>query len=147
MLHTLYYTTNKLSSAVQSDGVHVYFFFFFFFQAEDGIRDYKVTGVQTCALPISGLPAAAGDAALLSVHSRALERLLDPGADVQRLRFAGPAPPDLPGRTAEQSGDRRFGLLPAGVRQRGSAAGLHADHRQRDGGERRGRRPYLQGAV
>src|ERR1022692_1826979 len=28
-------------------------FFFFFFQEEDGIRDYKVTGVQTCALPIS----------------------------------------------------------------------------------------------
>src|SRR5256885_13255628 len=27
---------------------------FFFFQAEDGIRDYKVTGVQTCALPIFG---------------------------------------------------------------------------------------------
>src|SRR5256885_5248176 len=27
---------------------------FFFFQAEDGIRDYKVTGVQTCALPICG---------------------------------------------------------------------------------------------
>src|SRR5256885_1397251 len=27
---------------------------FFFFQAEDGIRDYKVTGVQTCALPILG---------------------------------------------------------------------------------------------
>src|SRR5256885_10370206 len=27
----------------------------FFFQAEDGIRDYKVTGVQTCALPISGI--------------------------------------------------------------------------------------------
>src|SRR2546426_11834783 len=31
-----------------------YFGFFFFFQAEDGIRDYKVTGVQTCALPICG---------------------------------------------------------------------------------------------
>src|SRR2546426_5062666 len=30
--------------------------FFFFFQAEDGIRDYKVTGVQTCALPISTSP-------------------------------------------------------------------------------------------
>src|SRR5438034_4361954 len=29
------------------------FFFFFFFQAEDGIRDHCVTGVQTCALPIS----------------------------------------------------------------------------------------------
>src|SRR5208337_5419985 len=34
------------------------FFFFFFFQAEDGIRDTSVTGVQTCALPI--YPGAAG---------------------------------------------------------------------------------------
>ena len=30
--------------------------FVFFFQAEDGIRDTSVTGVQTCALPISGVP-------------------------------------------------------------------------------------------
>src|ERR1022692_4937532 len=33
---------------------------FFFFQAEDGIRDYKVTGDQTCALPMcisAGVPA------------------------------------------------------------------------------------------
>src|SRR5438093_3562207 len=29
-----------------------FMFFFFFFQAEDGIRDWSVTGVQTCALPI-----------------------------------------------------------------------------------------------
>src|SRR6266496_2157477 len=29
-----------------------FIFFFFFFQAEDGIRDLYVTGVQTCALPI-----------------------------------------------------------------------------------------------
>src|SRR5256885_8469325 len=33
-------------------GVDTSLRFFFFFQAEDGIRDYKVTGVQTCALPI-----------------------------------------------------------------------------------------------
>src|SRR5215203_595134 len=33
----------------------MWFFFFFFFQAEDGIRDIGVTGVQTCALPISGV--------------------------------------------------------------------------------------------
>src|SRR5690348_17445370 len=33
------------------------FFFFFFFQAEDGIRDGRVTGVQTCALPILGVAA------------------------------------------------------------------------------------------
>src|SRR5256885_3436769 len=32
--------------------IAVWLIFFFFFQAEDGIRDYKVTGVQTCALPI-----------------------------------------------------------------------------------------------
>src|SRR6266542_3156339 len=31
----------------------IFLFFFFFFQAEDGIRDATVTGVQTCALPIS----------------------------------------------------------------------------------------------
>src|SRR5205823_1525351 len=32
---------------------YIHDFFFFFFQAEDGIRDKLVTGVQTCALPIS----------------------------------------------------------------------------------------------
>src|SRR5205823_10299069 len=32
---------------------HFFLVFFFFFQAEDGIRDKLVTGVQTCALPIS----------------------------------------------------------------------------------------------
>src|SRR5437868_14597266 len=37
------------------------FFFFFFFQAEDGIRDRNVTGVQTCALPISLLAAREGE--------------------------------------------------------------------------------------
>src|SRR2546421_4582282 len=39
------------------DFLHSYarfFLFFFFFQAEDGIRDLIVTGVQTCALPICG---------------------------------------------------------------------------------------------
>src|SRR2546425_12980388 len=35
-------------------------FFFFFFQAEDGIRDKLVTGVQTCALPISTADATSG---------------------------------------------------------------------------------------
>src|SRR2546429_2318468 len=40
------------------------FLFFFFFQAEDGIRDVAVTGVQTCALPISYQPNARLDPAL-----------------------------------------------------------------------------------
>src|SRR6266403_332567 len=34
---------------------------FFFFQAEDGIRDLYVTGVQTCALPISSMPVVVRD--------------------------------------------------------------------------------------
>src|SRR6266540_4792616 len=47
------------------------YFVFFFFQAEDGIRDRDVTGVQTCALPISARRVAAGaaDGALpLALH-------------------------------------------------------------------------------
>src|SRR2546430_6379713 len=51
-------------------------FFFFFFQAEDGIRDLTVTGVQTCALPISSsrrrraAPSAAGSATCISGGGR-----------------------------------------------------------------------------
>src|SRR5256885_9405607 len=40
---------------------------FFFFQAEDGIRDYKVTGVQTCALPISQFSGVAGNPYAITV--------------------------------------------------------------------------------
>src|SRR6266478_7300144 len=58
-------------------------FFFFFFQAEDGIRDLTVTGVQTCALPIYFDRAGLGpDAAPL-----------DPGACLgMRLSKQNPAP-------------------------------------------------------
>src|SRR5258706_3274622 len=45
--------------------------FFFFFQAEDGIRDWSVTGVQTCALPISQ----AGINALLNQSSLGIQLL------------------------------------------------------------------------
>src|SRR2546426_5040783 len=51
--------------------------FFFFLQAEDGIRDYKVIGVQTCALPISAEPA------MVDVRHRAALGLL--AQDVARL--------------------------------------------------------------
>src|SRR5262249_58693420 len=37
------------------------YLFFFFFQAEDGIRDWSVTGVQTCALPIFDVIVTAGE--------------------------------------------------------------------------------------
>src|SRR6266545_5936899 len=45
-------------------------YFFFFFQAEDGIRDKLVTGVQTCALPIS-------DALTTAVLAGGLHAVLD----------------------------------------------------------------------
>src|SRR5438034_3967529 len=38
--------------AVSNGMLYISLFIFFFFQAEDGIRDHCVTGVQTCALPI-----------------------------------------------------------------------------------------------
>src|SRR5690606_40619360 len=44
--------------------VNLFLFSCFFFQAEDGIRDFHVTGVQTCALPICRQPGAAEDPAL-----------------------------------------------------------------------------------
>src|SRR2546427_8292659 len=40
---------------VHSISIDFWLLFFFFFQAEDGIRDLTVTGVQTCALPISAV--------------------------------------------------------------------------------------------
>src|SRR5207247_8093987 len=42
----------------------------FFFQAEDGIRDPLVTGVQTCALPILALPLVRGDVHLVAQGER-----------------------------------------------------------------------------
>src|SRR5256885_13143069 len=45
-------TIQLLTQPTSLSAYRVLSFFFFFFQAEDGIRDYKVTGVQTCALPI-----------------------------------------------------------------------------------------------
>src|SRR3989449_11522893 len=50
--------------------------FFFFFQAEDGIRDVAVTGVQTCALPILGHPKVLEAAVIAVPHPRWVERPL-----------------------------------------------------------------------
>src|SRR5256885_2955566 len=58
----------------------------FFFQAEDGIRDYKVTGVQTCALPISPR----GDGVARARHLRDDGRPVDP---VHRAATPGRAHP------------------------------------------------------
>src|SRR5690606_40253019 len=60
----------------------------FFFQAEDGIRDFHVTGVQTCALPISISPNVNDPGfrntsfdQLRGTYREAIEGLIDGGAD------------------------------------------------------------------
>src|SRR3712207_4805634 len=50
-----------------------------FFQAEDGIRDIGVTGVQTCALPIFGVPLG-----VLSAKSRPVEAAMKPTLDIMQ---------------------------------------------------------------
>src|SRR5947208_17051136 len=54
--------------------------FFFFFQAEDGIRDDLVTGVQTCALPISRRIATTPRRGVAIRRAHALKGLQDPTA-------------------------------------------------------------------
>src|SRR2546429_1782051 len=56
--------TSKCSGLARTELIHI---FFFFFQAEDGIRDVAVTGVQTCALPISS--ASQGASATSRLHT------------------------------------------------------------------------------
>src|SRR5258706_99950 len=60
---------HRLSNGLQPFSHLICFYlFFFFFQAEDGIRDWSVTGVQTCALPIwSGRCASAQIARQLAI--------------------------------------------------------------------------------
>src|SRR5258706_8157181 len=48
----------SLFAVITISDVTVFWLLFFFFQAEDGIRDWSVTGVQTCALPISSADSA-----------------------------------------------------------------------------------------
>src|SRR5690606_40225262 len=51
---------------------------YFFFPAEDGIRDFHVTGVQTCALPIFGHDEAT-EGQTTSVHRNYMDKDLTPG--------------------------------------------------------------------
>src|SRR3712207_6896458 len=70
-----------------------YLLFFFFFQAEDGIRDIGVTGVQTCALPI--LAARAGTDGVIrpvDLVSGATQRATSAGSALAVLAPGLPAP-------------------------------------------------------
>src|SRR5690606_16797284 len=59
---------------------------FFFFQAEDGIRDFHVTGVQTCALPISLPGDWQGREVVLGLRPEHLARAADAEADAVAAR-------------------------------------------------------------
>src|SRR5260370_32751721 len=63
----------RRTNSYDSNCSRLSFVFFFFFQAEDGIRDSSVTGVQTCALPIFAAEHRA--TTVLKVHART--RILD----------------------------------------------------------------------
>src|SRR2546422_148099 len=76
--------------------------FFFFFQAEDGIRDVAVTGVQTCALPIA--PPRGGDGRAGLVREGALGE----GGRAPRIRAAsaGCSPSPLGARNGRPDRNR-----------------------------------------
>src|SRR5438132_14096981 len=75
--------------------------FFFFFQAEDGIRDHCVTGVQTCALPI--LYGIVGDAVAARALADRVRGALGPGRHgVTHDPVHGRSPRALPHRSEER---------------------------------------------
>src|SRR2546426_4870683 len=78
-------------------------FFFFFFQAEDGIRDYKVTGVQTCALPISRLWELCAQ-----LHPSGRRRWGEGGCGVQGRRAQGASAEVGAGEAQEHRGQDRL---------------------------------------
>src|SRR2546430_6608963 len=61
----------------------------FFFQAEDGIRDLTVTGVQTCALPISRVLAPGGGLGFLT-HNRTIVGFLQVVWDEEYVQHTMP---------------------------------------------------------
>src|SRR5207249_6688381 len=95
----------------------------FFFQAEDGIRDRNVTGVQTCALPIS------------KASSPALRARSQPGRDLRPAMDGGPPTRDERDVSARQL-DVFLLAAPDLVEERPDALGGRSEERRvgREGG-------------
>src|SRR3989449_7444402 len=107
------------------------FFFFFFFQAEDGIRDVAVTGVQTCALPISRiLPPTDAPPGGADPARDAAGRAQPPGVPAARRR-GGPLPVEPSARDPDRHGGRGAGHR---QRRRGQTVGKIPGHRGPAGG-------------
>src|SRR5690349_22164490 len=99
----------KISSSVLLLSLCI-FAFFFFFQAEDGIRDLYVTGVQTCALPISCATPGRLPARLATGRGAGPARRRPPRSRPTRARRAGsPRPRRRTRRRGLRSEERRVG--------------------------------------
>src|SRR5690606_40519885 len=88
---------------------HLFLHLYFFFQAEDGIRDFHVTGVQTCALPIWG---PATGPVLFSDYEEGGDRLRSAGRTPgrrPRRRRSGTGTKSKTGTSAWRSEERRVG--------------------------------------
>src|SRR5690606_40698980 len=91
--------------------------YLFFLQAEDGLRDFQVTGVQTCALPISRPPSAAPARRRIAARAIAAPACAraSRGAPIERNApaRASPAAPaaraEAPGLSSSRSEERRGG--------------------------------------
>src|SRR5438034_7518963 len=84
----------------------LFFYFFFFFQAEDGIRDHCVTGVQTCALPIS-----------VRRHELRRRRLPHRGASLLRRELSDPRDGPCRERQGRDRGQRLLRRVVGGGRE------------------------------
>src|SRR5206468_7922847 len=95
----------------------------FFFQAEDGIRDLIVTGVQTCALPIcarrrqevDGRGASRHVGVALGVHGDAIALVVVAAAEIGGVEEGGPCRVEL---RDEGGGDATKGRLDRALRRR-----------------------------
>src|SRR2546421_8264714 len=83
------------------------FVFFFFFQAEDGIRDLIVTGVQTCALPISKALSSLRSAGALQNGPRSRRRSSKPNLKELGGKARGSTPPRASNINSLRSRDRK----------------------------------------
>src|SRR5258706_1213808 len=85
---------------------------YFFFQAEDGIRDWSVTGVQTCALPISRLRRRSRAVAVDGGRRASLGgrgRRSDAADALRHEKGSRPRPESDPGGEQDRSEERRVG--------------------------------------
>src|SRR3989441_4589884 len=112
----------------------------FFFQAEDGIRDKLVTGVQTCALPISAL----FDGGERAGEERGVRLHRDPGAEGGPRPDQAREPPaleparDAEGTQEEEEAEKKIAL--AGLPGAAGQMVRREDERAAAGGQRAPRR-------